>query len=486
MSDIDVVRPQITVLSQEQIARIHAASLQILSTVGIRVDSERARQVFARAIGKTAAAGRVRIPRQLVERALATAPSNVEVYDRQGNLTFHLGPPMKNGPNGEVQTRFGIGVTALYYQDPETDEVVPFTRKHMEMTVRLGGALPSFDAVSTVGIVQDVPPKASDLYAVLEMVANTVKPLVILVSDEKCFPRVLELLEHLHGDLASRPFILPYFNPITPLVMNRGTVDKMFVTIERGLPFIYSNYGMAGATTPITPAGTLVLLNAELLAGLTFSQLVKEGTPVILGCLPAFFDMRGMGSFYDAQSYVVNLACAEMMVHYRLPHCGTSGSGMGWGADLITAGHQWANHLLSCLGKVGLAPFVGDNLGSKAFPPAVIVYADEIIAQARRLAQGFPLDDRPFALSEIEEIGPGGSFLTSNLTLERFRYATYQSKVWPTLTMEEWLDRGSPRAGEELRHYTQRLLSEAGPPEDHADLIVEGETFINTSNALFD
>jgi trimethylamine--corrinoid protein Co-methyltransferase len=185
MSDIDVVKSQITVLSQEQMTRIHAASLQILSTVGIRVDSERARQVFARAIGRTAADGRVRIPRQLVERALATAPSSVEVYDRRGNPAFRLGSPMKNGPNGEVQTRFGIGVTALYYQDPETDEVVPFTRKHMEMTVRLGGALPSFDAVSTVGIVQDVPPKASDLYAVLEMVANTVKPLVILVSDEE-------------------------------------------------------------------------------------------------------------------------------------------------------------------------------------------------------------------------------------------------------------------------------------------------------------
>ena len=469
MGDVNVIRPQITVLSEAQMHRVHEASLQILSSVGVRVDSEQARQVFANAVGRGAGDNRVRIPCEVVERALATAPSIVEIYDRHGDLAFRL---------GDDRTRFGIGVTVLYYQDPGTDEVVPFAREHMAKTVRLGDALPSFDVISTVGIVQDVAPEVSDLYAVLEMTANTVKPLVILVSDEEAFPAVMALLEHLHGDLASRPFVVPYFNPITPLVMNRGTTDKILTTVERGLPFIYSNYGMAGATTPITPAGTFALLNAELLAGLVFSQLLKEGTPVILGCLPAFFDMRGMGSFYDPQSYVVNLACAEMMAYYRLPHCGTSGSGTGWGADLIAGGHQWVNHLTGCMGKVGLSPFVGDTLASKAFSPAVIVYANEVIAQARRFAQGFPLDDASLAVDEIAETGPGGSFLTSALTLKHFRQAYYRSDVWPNLTLEEWLDRGSPLADDALRHYTRRLLDEANPPEDHAELTARGEGFI--------
>jgi trimethylamine--corrinoid protein Co-methyltransferase len=474
MSDSSIIQPRITVLSQEQMQRVHEASLQILSSVGVRVDSERARRIFARAMGKEAEGDRVRIPRELVERALETAPSSVGVYDRRGNLVFSL---------GDDQTRFGIGVTALYYQDPETDEVVPFARKHMEMTVRLGGMLPSFDAISTIGIVQDVPPQVSDLYAVLEMAANTVKPLVVLVSDEEAFPAAMSLLEHLHGDLASRPFVIPYFNPISPLVMNRGTVDKMLATVERGLPFIYSNYGMVGATTPITPAGTFVLLNAELLAGLTLSQLVKEGTPVILGCLPAFFDMTGMGSFYEPQSYALNLACAEMMATYRLPHAGTSGSGTGWGAGLIVSGHLWANHLTSCIGKVGLAPFVGDVLGSKAFSPAVIVYANEVIAQARRFAQGFPLDDASLALDEIAEVGAGGNFLISDLTLKHFRKAYYRSEIFPNLTMEEWLDRGSPQTVDELRRYTRQLLDEARPPEDHTELMARGEAFIRALGA---
>ena len=396
------------------------------------------------------------------------APTEISVYERRGELAFRL-------PD---QARFGIGVTALYYQDPETGTVEPFAQKHMEAMVRLGGALPGFDVISTVGIVQDVSPAVSDLYATLEMVANTTKPLVLLVSDEDAFPKVLDLVEHLHGDLAAQPFVLPYFNPISPLVINKGTVDKMWHAIERGLPFLYSNYGMAGASTPITPAGALVLLNAELLAGLALSQLIKEGTRVFLGSLPAFFDMKGMGSFYDAQSYLVDLACAEMMAHYQLPHCGTSGSGMGWGADLISSGHQWFNHPVSCTGKVGLAPFVGDNLGSKVFSPTLVVYANEVIEQARLFAQGFALNETAVALDEVAQVGPGGSFLTTSLTLELFRNAYYDSDVFPKLTLESWQAQGAPTTEGVLRRYTQDLLAHLEAPKDHAELKARGQAFI--------
>jgi len=472
MAVISRLQPEISVLNQEQIAKIHDASLHLLTTVGVRVDSPRARDIFAQAIGHAIDGDRVRIPRELVEQALASVPASVDIYDRRGEFAFRLG-------EGEP-TRFGIGVTALFYQDPETDLVTPFTRKHMEAMVRLGNALDSFDLVSTVGVVQDVDPGVSDLYATLEMIANTVKPLAVLVSDENRYADVLNLAAHLHGDLAERPFIIPYFNPITPLVMNEGTTDKMLQTIELGLPFMYSNYGMAGATTPITPAGTLALLNAELLAGLTFSQLVKPGAPIILGSLPAFFDMRGMGSFYDTHSYLVNLACAEMMAHYHLPHCGTSGSGKGWGAGLIAGGHQWMNHLTGVMGKVGLAPFVGDNFDSKTFSPALVVYANEVIAQARRLAQGFSLDDEQLALDEIAEIGPGGNFLISPLTFNHFRNAYYTSDIWPNLSLEDWQAKDRPQPGALLRNYTQEMLSSLRAPSDHAELLARGEAFIST------
>jgi trimethylamine--corrinoid protein Co-methyltransferase len=330
-----------------------------------------------------------------------------------------------------------------------------------------------------------VTPGLSDLYAALDTAANTTKPMVLLVSDETRFAAVLDLLEHLGGDLASRPFVIPYVNPITPLVLNEGTLLKMTLAVERGLPVIFSSYGMAGATAPITPSKTLALLNAELLAGLTVAQLTRPGTPVILGALPAYFDMQGMGSFYDASSYVLNLASAEMMAWYGLPHCGTSGSGMGWGADMLTAAHQWANHLTSCLGKVGLAPFVGDVLGSKAFSPSAVVFADEVIAQARRFARGFALDRELAGLEEIASVGPGGSFLMTDSTLQHVRDAYYSSDTFANLTLEAWQSQGRPEAGQRLRDHTLQRLHELTAPDDYADLMARGESFISAHEEEF-
>jgi trimethylamine--corrinoid protein Co-methyltransferase len=471
MADECAVRPRLQVLSEAQAAEIHRRSLDLLSTVGVRVDSEAARRLLAHATGaRVADNNRFCIPGEWVEWALRTAPSGVDIYSRRGNLACQL---------GQDKTRFGVGVTTLYYQEPGTDRVVPFARKHMKTMVRLGNALSSLDVISTVGVLHDVAPGEADLYAALEMTANTVKPLVMLVSDENSFPDVLDLLEYLHGDLATHPFVLPYVNPISPLVLNEGTVTRMQIAIERGLPVIFSSYGMAGATTPITPEGTLTLLNAELLAGLTLAQLMREGTPVILGSLPAFFDMRTMTSFYDTVSYLLNLACAEMMARYRLPHCGTSGSGIGWGPDLVASGHQWANHLLSCIGTVGLVPFVGDVLGSKAFSPVLMVYADEVIAQARRFAEGFSLAEMDVALQEAAAVGPGGSFMMSDRTLGRFRDAYYRSGFFENLSLEAWQAQGCPQAVDRLRELTSSLLQRLEAPDDHADLVARGESFIH-------
>ncbi len=475
MTDPFSIRPSISVLTEEQIHTIHSDALKILFDTGIRLDSPQIVERFQQVVGdKMIDGNRVRIPAELVEWALKRAPAVIDIFDRMGKRIFSL---------GNDRIRFGIGVTTLFYQDPWTDDVTPFVRRHMQDLVRLGGTLPNFDVISTVGIVQDVAADLSDLYGTLEMVANTTKPLVLLVSKEERFPDVLNMLEHLHGDLASKPFVIPYFNPVTPLVMNKGTIDKMQDAIQRGLPIIFSNYSMAGMSTPITAGGTLVLMMAELLAGLTLSQLIKEGTPIILGMLPAYFDMKTMMNFYDPLSLVLNLSCAEMMAHYHLPHCGTSGSGTGWGPDLLAAETYWMNHLTACIGKVGLAPFVGDTLGSKAISPVNLVYVHEIISQALRFAGGFSIEEGQIGLGDIQQAGPGGSFLSSNLTMKHYRNAYYTSPFFPRWSMEKWQAQNRPPAIDLLRKYTVELMTQLTTPADHDDFLALGESFIRRYNA---
>jgi len=469
---MSTVGPKITILDPEQIAQVHKYSLQILSTVGIRVNAKQAGNLFLKS-GCKIKDSQVLIPPEIVEWAIKAAPAEIDIYNRKGNHAFRVGGGAKN------QTRFGIGVTNLYYQDVLTDNVEHFSRKHLQAAARLGEALPEFDIISTPGVIQDLPVQTADLYAALEMVANTVKPLVLLVSEHQLFDKVLDLIGHLAGDLHGRPFLIPYFNPITPLVLNRETSEKMTTCIQHELPLIYNNYGMSGATAPITPAGTLAVLNAELLAGLVFSQLVKKGTPIILGSLPAGFDMKNMLSIYTPHTMLLNLACAEMMAHYDLPHSGTSGSGTGWGPDLLASGTLWMNHLTSCMGKVGLAPSVGGNLDSLAFSPVLVVYADHIIHQARLFSRGFTLDDDSVGLGDVAATGSGGNFLASDLTCKLFRETDYSNKIWPNLNLDNWQAEGSPKAIDLLKAYTNQLLENINAPEDHGHIMNMGEAFIS-------
>jgi len=320
------------------------------------------------------------------------------------------------------------------------------------------------------------------------MFANTSKPLVVLTSDENNLAPLLSLFSDLHGDLGIKPFILPYFNPVSPLVMDSGTLQKMEVSIQHGLPFIFSNYSMIGATTPFPPAGSLALLMAELLAGLTISQVMKPGTPISLGMLPAYFDMKTMLNFYDPQSVLLNLACAEMMNHYQLPHCGASFSGTGWGMDLIAADSYWMNTLTFAMTKGGLAPFIGDSLGSKTISPCTIVHAHEIIDQVLRITDGFQLDDAQVALAEIDRVGPGGSFLSAPSTVKNYKNGYYNSPIYPRLSMEKWQSEGQPDAKKILREKTQAMISSLRAPDDYEELLRKGEERISViaSQSNFD
>jgi trimethylamine--corrinoid protein Co-methyltransferase len=465
------IRPKLRLLNEDQIQQVHQYVLRILSETGVRVDSPSVIEALRKTGQVQIRERNVKLSPEIVEQAIQSAPSVIQMYDRLGNPAFRL---------GDDRLRFGVGVTALYYQEPVGDNLELFTRHHMRVMTRLGSSLSNYDVISTPGIVRDVPEALSDLYGNLDMFANTTKPQVVLTSDANNFAPLMDMFECLHGDLGMKPFVIPYFNPVSPLVMNEGTLLKMGVAIERGLPFIFSNYSMAGTSAPLTPAGALALLLAELLAGLTISQVMKPGTPISVGMLPAYFDMKAMLNFYDPQSVLLNIACAEMMEYYKLPHCGTSCAGMGWGMDLIAADPYWMNALTFALTKGGLAPFIGDGLGSKSISPCTVVHVHEIIDQALRFADGFQLDDAQVALDEIAKVGPGGSFLSSPSTLRNYKTGYYTSPLYPRWSMEKWQAAGQPEAKQVLREKTQALMEDLSVPEDCDAILRKGEEYIKS------
>ena len=467
------VRPKLQLLAPEQREAVHRYSVEILEKTGVRVESDTALESFRRSGAAEIHGDVVCIQEQLIDHAIHAAPASLEVFDRDGDTAFHLGKRQGD------ETYFGIGVTNMYFQEVEDGRIEPFTRQHMQQGTKLGDLLGNCDMISTLGIASDVSADKVDLYGVLDMYANTSKPLVLLILESRNIQPVFELLSRLHGDLAEKPFCMLYVNPVTPLVLNEATTDKMVAALQAGIPVMFSNYSMYGASTPAAESGSLALLNAELLAGLVFGQLIREGSGIILGSLPAAFDMRTSQSCYTPTSYLLNLACAEMMDFYGLPHCGTSGSGNGWGADLSASGDLWMNHLTSCIGKIGCAPFVGGNFDSKVFSPGTAVLSDFIIGEAKEFSKGFPLSDEAVDVAGIAAVGHGGHYLTSKRTLaslERWRKA---KPLWPPLNLESWTKRSNPRPETFVAERTRELYTQAvKEAARNLDSIERGEKLI--------
>ena len=177
------VRPKLHLLNEEQIEQAHLYTLSVLSETGVRVDSPSMLSLLEHKLGLKADGRMIRFPAEVVEEAIQSAPKTIDVFNRRGEQTFTLGAD---------RLRFGVGVTALFYQEPVDDHLDLFTRKNFQDLVRLGSACTLYDVISTVGIVRDVPENLTDLYGSLEHIANTTKPLVLLVSDENKFPAVLQ------------------------------------------------------------------------------------------------------------------------------------------------------------------------------------------------------------------------------------------------------------------------------------------------------
>jgi len=190
--------------------------------------------------------------------------------------------------------------------------------------------------------------------------------------------------------------------------------------------------------------------------------------------------MTTMGSQYTPTSYLLNLACAEMMNYYKIPHCGTSGSNNGRGADLLASGDLWLNHLSSCIGKIGCAPFVGGNFDSMAFSPTTVVLSNHIIGEARKFAKGFILNEKAVNLPEISTIGHGGNYFTSEQTLALLNELDSSKTIWPSMSLDTWKEKEMPTAEKDLINYTLDLYSKAKKAsEETIDIIKKGEEFIN-------
>jgi trimethylamine--corrinoid protein Co-methyltransferase len=465
-----MIRPKIEILDDDQKKQINDYSIRILHETGVKIESEKALNLLkqnpeVRVDGQIAY-----FSANVIDRALRSLPTQININCGFKKQVISVGE--------DSETLFGVGVTNLFYDNNGVHE--KFTKEHTAIASGLCNTLENYDLLSTPGVVQNVDESLADLHSTAAMLANTEKPLVLLISDEKQTRDVFRMVEEVRGKPKEyHSDCLLYVNPVTPLVINNETIEKIYTASEFNIPVIYSNYGMYGATTPITVAGSAALMNAELLAGVVLSQHIKEGMPMILGSMASSFDMATMGSLYTPKTMLLNSICAEMMDYYMIPHAGASGSGPGWGGDISGSGILTLNHYTSLMTNAGIVPFVGGCFDSTVFSPEFVVYSDHIISLAKDFMNIFEISDQEVGIDEIINLGPGANFLTSELTLNKFTEETGKERIWENYSLERWIEAGKPDALQQLKKKTKDILDSLHLPQDNQKIASICESFIS-------
>jgi trimethylamine--corrinoid protein Co-methyltransferase len=290
---VETLRPTMRMLSDEQIQAIHHTSLDILSQTGIVMKNESARELLLDA-GAWESDGRIKVPEHLVMDAIASAPSRIPMYNRLGELTMDL-------ETGKVF--FGPGSDCIFTIDVETGERRKATAEDVRRIAHLCDGLDQMDFTMSMGNPSDVPPLDIYIHEFISMIRGSIKPTVYTANNRADMEDIYRIACAVVGgetELRERPFLMLYAESISPLLYPDESVDKLLFCAEKGIPVTYPPSPNTGGGGPITLAGALALGNAECLAGLVLTQLVRRGTPFLYGMNIAALDMKSAIVSYGA------------------------------------------------------------------------------------------------------------------------------------------------------------------------------------------
>lgn len=468
--------PHYRLLAPAQIERLHAATLQLLETAGVRIRHAGARRMLADAGCRLGDDERVRIPGAVVEKAIASAPGTVTVYDRGGREAMRL---------GGNRCFFGMGTDLARTWDLETGELRESCLRDVATAAHIADALPGIDFIASYAIPNDSPPNLMYLDAFMAQATRSSKPIFFTAAGVEDLRVIREMAVAVTGGEAAlrlRPFLIHYAEPLSPLVHSAGAVEKLLFCADHGIPVTYTPGMMSGATAPVTLAGALTVGNAEALSGVVMHQLRAPGAPIISGIGMATLDMARATCIYGCPEYRLALsACADLYHHYRIPVWGTAGVTDANGLDQ-QAGMEWGVSLtINALAGANLIHDVGYmDCGTLATPDALVL-CQELIGMVRAFGKGICTDPDHLALDVIDEVGPGGEFLTHDHTYDHWR-EWFLPKLQDRSDWETWLSEGQKTMADRVREETERLLASYQPEPLDEGLHVELEAVVKAAD----
>ena len=448
------------ILSEDEVERLHQAALSLLADPGLFSASDLFLEIFAKGGARVDREARtIRLPAEMIEAAIASAPSSFVLHGRHDEANSLLLEP------GRVY--YGMGGTSepLFF-DYGLGRARQPTKQDMVASTRLGQAMPNIDFVQTLCMAGDCPTGQIFFQDFDAIFRNTSKPTVINVLERPFTQHLLEMAAAASGGenaLRTSPSVMGIVTPVTPLkvaVMNEGLID----VVQAGVPVLYSPGPLMGATSPATVAGTVALTMAEVLFGVVLTQLIRPGAPVVLKPDTDVFDMRTTQVTYGSpEQNLGKLAVIQMAHRYRIPIYGLGGGVEGKMPDAEAAAEAAMEMLLNGLAGMTLSQSLGTLSFGMYGSQEMVVICDEIVNSIRRVLDGITVNDETLALDVIREVGYGGSFLQHDHTVRNFRREMYFPKLFKRQSIDEWFAAGAKMAHEVAHDRVVEILSIAGP-----------------------
>ncbi|MBF0443153.1 MAG: trimethylamine methyltransferase family protein [Oligoflexales bacterium] len=401
--------------------RIHRASIKLIREYGMRISGGRVLDLLMENGASVDSGGIVRIPEELINKALASVPKELTIYDRNGRPHMTLGR--------ENRIYFGTHADQLEILDPFTGEARPFLKADTRTMCTLADYLPNMDFVLSVGLSSDVQPRRGSVTTFVETVKNFTKPINFSTNDVDSLKEIIEIASIVAGgpdNLRRRPFIFNYCEPIPPLTHPFESTEKLYISAVNGIPVIYMPYCMMGGTSPINFATTLVQCNAEILTGLVITQLAGEGAPFIYGAMPSILDMKTtIGSYAAPEFHLLVAGASEMADYYELPFFGTAACSDSKTVDVQPCCEISYQLLSTMLSKANIVHDIGVMDHCNSVSPAMVVIADELIESLKNYVRGIRADEEDIRLDLITGAGHGGNHLLEDHTLGNFMNIWY-------------------------------------------------------------
>ena len=468
------------VVSEDELESIHDASMQILEEIGMDFLDQEARDLLVKA-GATVEPGteRVRFDRAMVTEIIATAPSEFTLHSRNPEHDLRI---------GGTWTAFGSVASAPNVLDLDRGRRIG---NHVDYQ----NLLKLSQMLTSVHFLAGYPVEPVDLHASIRHLDATYDALTLTDKPFHAYSlgrqRNIDCLEMVriarqvdHETLEREPSIFTVINSSSPLRLDTPMLHGILEYSARNQVVVMTPFTLAGAMAPVTLAGALAQQNAEALAGITLTQLVRPGAPVVYGGFTSNVDMQSGAPAFGTPEYMrTAMVGGQLARRYNVPYRSSNvcaANALDAQAAYESVFSLWG----AIMGGVNLLMHGAGWMegGLHASYEKMILDAD-LLHMVSAFLQPPVVDEASLALEAIRDVGPGGHFFGTQHTQDRFRTAFYKPMISDWRNYESWEEGGSPQAPAKANGIWKEMLHAYEPPPIDAAVQEELAAFVARRHA---